>query len=413
MNTWLALATLTLSLSATLPAHADNTSPAANSALHQLLERGRQTHSNAVLVLQDGRELGHYYPGDKAPGPIELMSVTKSVVALGIGQLLDQGRIKSLDQPVADFYPEWKQGQKRKITLRMLLNHSSGLQNARRADAEIYPAPDAIQLALAAELSSKPGTDASYNNKAVNLLAGIIEKASGQPMDAFFRDGLFKAMDIHPGPWSKDKAGHPYAMAGLSLTAADLAKLGELVNNRGQWHGHQLLTSDYLDAMLAAGPLENGACGLLWWRTPQWTHFDTDPASFAMLRKRGVPEATVRKLQTALKGAHFDSPAALRSGIAKALGAEAKSIMVDQLISRGIGPYRLFKLSQGPIVAYSGNGDGGQFVVTVPRAKLVAVRQIDASSDTESAGEDYADFVSQVLQLAEATGAFGQDSPPH
>jgi CubicO group peptidase (beta-lactamase class C family) len=202
-------------------------------------------------------------------------------------------------------------------------------------------------------------------------------------------------------------------MAGLSLTAADLAKLGELVNNRGQWHGHQLLTSDYLDAMLAAGPLENGACGLLWWRTPQWTHFDTDPASFAMLRKRGVPEATVRKLQTALKGAHFDSPAALRSGIAKALGAEAKSIMVDQLISRGIGPYRLFKLSQGPIVAYSGNGDGGQFVVTVPRAKLVAVRQIDASSDTESAGEDYADFVSQVLQLAEATGAFGQDSPPH
>src|SRR3546814_19063982 len=68
-------------------------------------------------------------------------------------------------QPVADFYPEWKQGQKQQITLRMLLNHSSGLQNARRADVEIYPAPDAIQLALAAELSSKPGTAASYNNK--------------------------------------------------------------------------------------------------------------------------------------------------------------------------------------------------------------------------------------------------------
>ncbi|EIM02412.1 6-aminohexanoate hydrolase [Rhodanobacter thiooxydans] len=400
-------------MTAALPANAGNLSPAANKALAQLLERGKQTHSNAVLVLQDGHKLGHYYPDNKAPGPIELMSVTKSVVALGIGQLLDQGRIKSLDQPVADFYPEWKQGLKKDITVRMLLDHTSGLQNFRRADVEIYPAPDAIQLALTAELSSKPGTNPSYNNKAVNLLAGIIEKASGQPMDVFFRDGLFKAMDIHPGPWSKDKAGHPYAMAGLSLTAADLAKLGELVNNRGQWHGHQLVATGYIDSMLAAGPLEDGSGGLLWWRAPQWMHFDTDPASYDMLRGRGVPEATVRKLQTALKGAHFDDPEALQRGIAKALGADAKSIMADQLISRGIGPYRLFKRSQGPIVAYYGNGDGGQYVVIVPKANLVAVRQIDAGNDAESADEGYADFVSAVLRVAEASGAFGKDSPPH
>lgn len=413
MKTWLVLAALMLPLVAARPAHAGELSPAATKALAQLLDRGKQTRSNAVLVLQDGRELGHYYPDGKAPGPIELMSVTKSVVALGIGQLLDQGRIKSLDQPVADFYPEWKQGQKKDITVRMLLNHSSGLQNQRRADAEIYPAPDAIQLALAAELSAKPGTDASYNNKAVNLLAGVIEKASGQPMDVFFRDGLFKAMDIHPGPWSKDKAGHPYAMAGLSLTAADLAKLGELVNNRGQWRGQQLLTPGYIDAMLAAGPLEDGSCGLLWWRTPQWEHFDTDPASFDMLRRRGVPDAIVRKLQTALRGAHFDSPQALQSGIAKALGPDARSIMVDQLISRGIGPYRLFKLSQGPIVAYDGNGDGGQYLVIVPGARLVAVRQIDASGDSESAEENYADFVAQVLKLAEASGALGKAGSRH
>jgi CubicO group peptidase (beta-lactamase class C family) len=100
------LAILTLALFAALPVQAGTLSTAADSALQQLLERGKQTHSSAILVLQDGREIGHYYPDNKAPGPIELMSVTKSVVALGIGQLLDQGRIKSLDQSVADFYPE-------------------------------------------------------------------------------------------------------------------------------------------------------------------------------------------------------------------------------------------------------------------------------------------------------------------
>jgi CubicO group peptidase (beta-lactamase class C family) len=403
MKTWLVLATLALSFTAALPAQAGNLSPAANKALTQLLERGKQTHSNAVLVLQDGHELGHYYPDDKTPGPIELMSVTKSVVALGIGQLLDQGRIKSLDQPVADFYPEWKQGQKKDITVRMLLDHTSGLQNFPRTDVEVYPAPDAIQLALTAELSGKPGTQASYNNKAVNLLAGVIEKASGQPMDAFFRNGLFKAMDIHPGVWEKDQTGHPYAMAGLKLTAADLAKLGQLVLDHGRWRGRQLLSAGFIDSMLAPASM-GGECGLLWWRVTQWVHFSPNPASFDMLRKHGVPEATVSKLQTALKDAHFDSDAALQSGIAKALGAETKSIMADQLISRGIGPYRLFKVSQGPIVAYDGNGDGGQYVVIVPQAQLVAVRQIDADGDAESPDQGYRDFVDRVIALAVATG---------
>lgn len=404
MKTWLVPVTLILSLATALPASASELPPAASKALAQLLERGKQTHSSAVLVLQDGHELGHYYPGGKAPGPIELMSVTKSVVALGVGQLLDAGKIRSLDQPVADFYPEWRQGRKKDITIRMLLNHTSGLQTFARTDVEIYPAPDAIQLALTAELDSKPGTSAAYNNKAVNLLAGIIEKASGQPMDAFFRDGLFKAMGIHPGPWDTDKAGHPYAMAGLSLTALDLARLGELVSHHGRWNGHQLLSTDYIDDMLDAGPLEDGRCGLLWWRAPQWMHFDTDPASFDMLRSRGVPEATVRKLQTALKDAHYDSPDDLQKGIVTALGADTKSIIADQLISRGIGPYRLFKISTGPVVAYDGNGDGGQYVVIVPAAGLVAVRQIDANGDQENPGDGYDDFVARVIALAEASG---------
>jgi hypothetical protein len=70
------LAILTLALFAALPVQAGTLSTAADSALQQLLERGKQTHSSAILVLQDGREIGHYYPDNKAPGPIELMSVT-------------------------------------------------------------------------------------------------------------------------------------------------------------------------------------------------------------------------------------------------------------------------------------------------------------------------------------------------
>jgi len=393
-----AVAGLVLSLplcAATLPHDGDR-------ALRTLLDRGKATHSATVEVWQDGKEIGHYYPGNKAPGPIELMSVTKSVVALAIGQLVSDGRIKSLDQPIADFYPEWRQGSKKDITVRMVMSHTSGLQDQRATTAEVYPAPDAIQLALAAELSNKPGTSFFYSNKAVNLLAGVIEKASGAPVDVFLRDGLFKAMDIHPGNWEKDKAGHPYAMAGLPLTATDLAKLGQLVNQHGQWQGKQLISNGYMDEMLRPG--DNYPETLLWWNDPTWRHFDPNPDMPSMLRKAGVPEDTVSKLASGLRNARFDNIEAMMAGVYKALGPDGKDILADQLIGRGIGPYRLFKLTASRTFVYSGNGDGGQYVVVIPAANLVAVRQIDAENDQEQEGEGYEDFVDRVVALAEAEG---------
>jgi CubicO group peptidase (beta-lactamase class C family) len=87
----------------TAPAFAAPSSPSQKAALAELLKRSKATHSNAMVIWQDGHEIGHYYKGGKTPGPIELMSVTKSVVALGIAQLVADGKIKSFDQPVADF----------------------------------------------------------------------------------------------------------------------------------------------------------------------------------------------------------------------------------------------------------------------------------------------------------------------
>ncbi|WP_426285992.1 serine hydrolase domain-containing protein [Luteibacter sp. E-22] len=367
-------------------------------SLEALLKRSETSHSDAMVIWQDGREIGHYYKNGKAPGPIDLMSVTKSVVALGVAQLVAEGKIKSFDQAVADFYPEWRQGRKKNITIRMLMNHTSGMQNVMNTTVEIYPAPDAIQLALAAEIVGNPGTDPSYNNKAVNLLAGIIEKASGKPMDVFFRDGLFKSMDIKPGPWEKDKTGHPYGMAGLSLTAADLGKIGQLMLDKGQWHGKRLLPVNVVDAL--AQPQADATMGLLWWLDPAYRHFDYDPAAPDVLRKRGVPEATILALQEGLRGSHFDDVEAMQEGIAKALGPDHKDALRDELISRGIGPYRLFKVTTGPAVSISGNGDGGQYVVVVPSAKIVAVRQIDAEGSQEQEGEGFEDFVQRVLDVA-------------
>src|SRR5690606_27116187 len=189
---------------------------------------GTDSHSDSLLVIRDGEVLLERYR-DGEPAPIELMSATKSVVAIGIGLLLAQNHLDSLDAPVSTWYPEWRQGRKADITVRMLLDHTSGLQNTPNAGAEIYPAPDVVQLALAAELDSAPGEACSYNNKATNLLAGITHKASGKPMDEYLGARLFTPLGIEAGEWHRDEAGNPHAMAGLPLAARDAAKLGQLL----------------------------------------------------------------------------------------------------------------------------------------------------------------------------------------
>jgi CubicO group peptidase (beta-lactamase class C family) len=243
-------------------------------ALARLRERAEQTGSNSLVVMVDGVVVVEEYFGEPRE-PIEAMSATKSIVALAIGRLIDDGKIASLDAPVHTFFPEWNQGRKRDITVRHLLQHTSGLQNAPNTTVEIYPSPDFVELALAAELEHAPGTAFSYNNKAVNLLAGIVQVASGQRMDRYIGEKIFAPLGITEFGWTLDKAGNPHGMSGLQIHALDLARIGQLVLQRGEYDGKRVVSAEFLDAAFtldATRAAESiGFCGLLWWLIPAST----------------------------------------------------------------------------------------------------------------------------------------------
>lgn len=126
-------------------------------ALAAIERNARAAHSDAVLVMHDRETLLELKPA-AGQESVHLMSATKSVVALAIALLLDEGKLASIDTPVSQIYPEWKQGRKSAITVRMLLDHTSGLQNVANAGEELEGAPNLVRLALAAELSDAPGT---------------------------------------------------------------------------------------------------------------------------------------------------------------------------------------------------------------------------------------------------------------
>ncbi len=228
-----------------------------------LMSAAAQANSDVVVIYQDKQLLAESYFGGTAQ-KLHAMSVTKSVIALAVGVALAEGAISDLDDPIHKYFPEWGQGRKRDITVRHLLNHTSGLQNIPDASVEIYPAQDFVQLALTAELVDEPGTAFSYNNKATNLIAGVIERATGQPLDEYVNQRLFEKMGIDDFNWHKDRAGNPHGMSGLEVEARELAKMGQLVLDRGSWEGQQLVPESWIDEITKQSQEYRPDFGLLW-----------------------------------------------------------------------------------------------------------------------------------------------------
>ncbi|MFD1732797.1 serine hydrolase domain-containing protein [Deinococcus malanensis] len=171
-----------------------------------LLDEARKTNSSALVLLNDHQVMLDEVFDGQGDRPIETMSVTKAVLSLLVGRAVTLGLLPGADLPIHELFPEWRQGRKQAITLRHLMTHTSGLQNALNAGEELYPSPDFVQLALCAELDHEPGRRLAYNNKAVNLICGVLERATGMKADDFARAELFGPLGIEDWSWQRDAA---------------------------------------------------------------------------------------------------------------------------------------------------------------------------------------------------------------
>ena len=117
---------------------------------------------------------------------------------------------------------------------------------AQPTPEEVYASPNLVRQALAADLAYPPGSHFFYDNKAVNLLAGIVEKASGRKLDEYVRDELFAPLGIARFAWMRDPSGNPHVLAGLQLDARDLARVGQLMLDQGLYDGKRLLAAAFV-----------------------------------------------------------------------------------------------------------------------------------------------------------------------
>jgi CubicO group peptidase (beta-lactamase class C family) len=207
----------------------------------------------------------------------DLRSATKSVTGLLVGIAHDLKLIPSLDEPVFQYFPEYadvRTPEKDRILLRHLLTMSAGLEwdenlslsDPRHGEARMWRSGDRLRTALEPRLAATPGFHWNYSGGCTELLAAVLHKVTGEPIDEFAREALFEPLGITEVEWARYD-NSPAASGGLRMRSRDFAKIGQLVLARGQWKSRQIVAARWIDDSFAP---HIGAADRLYFYGYQW-----------------------------------------------------------------------------------------------------------------------------------------------
>jgi len=237
-----------------------------SSLIQQMIQEATQFKSDSLVILQNGDTvIENYFGGEDAVRSVQ--SVSKSITAIAIELLIDQGRIGSLDVPMSTWIPGWTQDPvKSTITLRMILSQTSGM--APDTDQIQYPgalrAGDLVAYSSNSELDATPGTQFLYSTMGVSLLQPVVAQAAGTGFTNYVYWNLFHPLGIEDAYWEKDQAGHEFAAGGLKLSTKDLVQVGKLMLGHGIVNGQSVLSErGWSELTQKSQSLHN--YGLLWW----------------------------------------------------------------------------------------------------------------------------------------------------
>ena len=254
-------------------------------ALAQLsagLRGGRYPNSHAVLVAAAGRlvyeiylagedqrwgtSLGHVSFDQESLH--DLRSVSKSVTSalLGIALARHDPEIDfaaAVARPLADYFPDMagKFGPGvGEVTLQQVLTMTAGLQwnemtvpytDRENDEIRLYYTEDPVAMVLARPLVDTPGDRWYYNGGLTQVIAGLIERLTGKPLDAFAEEALFAPLGITDYEWLGSslwpRGSSPSAASGLRLRTRDLAKIGMLFLENGRWQGKQVVPAAWIE----------------------------------------------------------------------------------------------------------------------------------------------------------------------
>lgn len=245
-----------------------------------------RTYTNALLVMKDGKIVSEIYRNNSdAQTRFIGWSMTKSITSVLVGAALEDGLVKSLDDPVTDYLPELKGGGYDGVSIRHVLEMRSGVDYQERYDFEnpgdaarnhidalVKNAARFADAARAIERIHPPGTVFQYKTLDTAVLGWLIERVSGQTVAAYTARRLweplgaesdgFYIMDGQPG------VGREFSGAGFNATLRDFARFGLMMLNGGMANGRRIVSADWVARSTRSAIEEDpqrGGYGYQWW----------------------------------------------------------------------------------------------------------------------------------------------------
>ena len=227
--------------------------------LHHFFQEMAEHHAHSVLVLRHGRVIGEK---DYAPFTAREWHVThslcKSLTALAIGLLVDENKLEITDK-VVDFFPEYTPARRQAgITVYQLLTMTSGVTyNEAASITEENWIKGFLESAVR-------GEGFQYNSMNSYMLAAIACRVSGQSLSDYLRVKLLEPMGIRRFYWECCPEGIEKGGWGLYMLPEDMAKLGQLLLQKGSWEGRQLISRAWVEQATAKQvqtPAESSSCG--------------------------------------------------------------------------------------------------------------------------------------------------------
>jgi CubicO group peptidase (beta-lactamase class C family) len=215
--------------------------------------------TQSVVLLKDGKLIGERY----ADGFNEFSfgtswSMAKSFYAALILISIDKGEINSLDDKVSD-YLSFFDDERSSITIRQLLNMSSGLEYPDHQHETMFFKKDHLEYSRNIGLEKEPDTLFEYNNVNSMLLGDILEISTGEKADTLLDERILKKIGIKNRTLWRDEAQNVLTYCCIDMSARDYAKFGQLFSNGGSWDGEQIISKELVDETFQYV-----------WDTPNW-----------------------------------------------------------------------------------------------------------------------------------------------
>jgi len=224
-----------------------------------------------VIIKNDSIWFEKYYDGFNAESKTNSFSMAKSITTSLLGKAIMQGHIKSLDQPISDFYPEYSYA---KTTVGDLASMASGLDWVENytgpfsVTARANYAADLEKTILNQDIVEEPGKSFEYLSGNTQLLGMIIQKATGKTLSNYLSETFWKPMGATENAlWELDDDENRLAKAFccISSNAKDFARFGKLYKDYGKWNGTQLLDSAFVVKSITPRFKESPQYGYGWW----------------------------------------------------------------------------------------------------------------------------------------------------